>query len=185
VPVRGRQTQHGGIARFSCSITVQPRREGRRAVCGSHGHWEVAIRLTRFLDDITCANSREASSAARRWTCSDTIVGCRRFVHVSLFRDRDRTLLSGDALITVKQESAIAVATQRRSMHGPPAYFTQDWPAAERSVRRLAALEPETLLPGHGEAWSGPGMRSQLRGLVTVRKSRRCPHSAATPGSQR
>ena len=121
------------------------------------------------------ARTRARPRRQRRSTCSHTIVGCRRFVHVSLFRDRDRTLLSGDALITVKQESAIAVATQRRSMHGPPAYFTQDWPAAERSVRRLAALEPETLLPGHGEAWSGPGMRSQLRGLVAEFASREVP----------
>jgi len=86
--------------------------------------------------------------------------------HVSLFRDRDRTLLSGDAVITVKQESAIAVAMQRREMHGPPAYFTQDWYAAENSVRRLAALEPESLLPGHGESWSGPDMRAQLHHLA-------------------
>jgi glyoxylase-like metal-dependent hydrolase (beta-lactamase superfamily II) len=95
--------------------------------------------------------------------------------HVSLFRDRDGTLLSGDAVITVKQESAIAVAMQRREMHGPPAYFTQDWQAAESSVARLAALEPETLVPGHGEAWSGGEMRGQLRRLAAEFAGREVP----------
>ena len=95
--------------------------------------------------------------------------------HVSLFRERDRTLISGDAVITVKQESAIAVASQRREMHGPPAYFTQDWQAAERSVRRLAALEPETLVPGHGHAWSGSEMRAQLHALAAAFATREVP----------
>ena len=85
--------------------------------------------------------------------------------HISLFRDRDRTLISGDAVITVKQESALAVATQRREMHGPPAYFTQDWAASGNSVGRLSALEPDNLLPGHGEPWSGGEMRALLREL--------------------
>jgi glyoxylase-like metal-dependent hydrolase (beta-lactamase superfamily II) len=86
--------------------------------------------------------------------------------HVSLFRDADRTLLSADAVVTVKQESMAAVMTQRREMHGPPAYFTQDWQAAGDSVGRLAALEPETLIAGHGEPWGGPEMRARLRELA-------------------
>ena len=95
--------------------------------------------------------------------------------HISLFRDRDRTLLSGDAVITVKQESATAVMAQRREMHGPPAYFTQDWQAAQRSVRDLAVLDAETLLPGHGEAWSGAEMRAQLHRLAAEFARREVP----------
>jgi glyoxylase-like metal-dependent hydrolase (beta-lactamase superfamily II) len=95
--------------------------------------------------------------------------------HVSLFRERDRTLISGDAVVTTKQESAMAVATQRREMHGPPAYFTQDWHAAGNSVGRLSALEPETLLAGHGEPWSGPSMRAQLRELAANFDRREVP----------
>ena len=95
--------------------------------------------------------------------------------HVSLFRERDRTLLSGDAVITTRQESAIAVAMQRREMHGPPAYFTQDWNAAGESVGRLAALEPEMLLAGHGEPWGGAGMRSRLRELAANFDRRELP----------
>jgi glyoxylase-like metal-dependent hydrolase (beta-lactamase superfamily II) len=95
--------------------------------------------------------------------------------HVSLFRERDRTLISGDAVITTKQESMIAVAMQRREMHGPPAYFTQDWTAASESVGRLAALEPETLLAGHGEPWGGADMRAQMRALAADFDRRELP----------
>jgi glyoxylase-like metal-dependent hydrolase (beta-lactamase superfamily II) len=86
--------------------------------------------------------------------------------HISLFRDRDRTLIAGDAVTTTKQESVIAVATQRREIHGPPAYFTQDWNAARESVGRVAALEPEVLATGHGEPLAGPDMRRDLRALA-------------------
>jgi hypothetical protein len=85
---------------------------------------------------------------------------------VSLFRDSDRTLLAGDAVTTTKQESAIAVATQRRELHGPPAYFTEDWNAARESVGRIAALEPEILASGHGEPMAGAAMRRELRALA-------------------
>ena len=86
--------------------------------------------------------------------------------HVSLWREADRTLLSADAIITVAQESAYAVATDAAEMHGPPAYFTQDWPSARASVEMLAALEPEVLAPGHGRAMAGPAMREALRTLA-------------------
>jgi glyoxylase-like metal-dependent hydrolase (beta-lactamase superfamily II) len=95
--------------------------------------------------------------------------------HVSLFRDRDRTLIAGDALTTTKQESMLAVVTQRLEMHGPPAYYTQDWAAAKASVQRLAALEPELLVTGHGEPFAGPGMRSQLHELASHFDKREVP----------
>lgn len=88
--------------------------------------------------------------------------------HVSLWREADRTLLSADAVITVAQESAYAVLTDSSEIHGPPAYFTQDWPSAKASVAKLAALEPELLAPGHGRAVSGPAMRDALHTLATM-----------------
>jgi glyoxylase-like metal-dependent hydrolase (beta-lactamase superfamily II) len=86
--------------------------------------------------------------------------------HVSLWRESDRMLISGDAVITTRQESAYAVATQAPEMHGPPAYFTPDWHAAQLSAQRLAALEPEYLVPGHGRAFQGAPMREALRTLA-------------------
>ena len=75
--------------------------------------------------------------------------------HVSLFRDADRALVVGDAFCTTNQESFLAVATQRPELHGPPAYFTTDWDAARDSVRRLAALQPAFVAPGHGQPMAG------------------------------
>jgi glyoxylase-like metal-dependent hydrolase (beta-lactamase superfamily II) len=86
--------------------------------------------------------------------------------HVSLFRDRDRTLIAGDAVTTTKQESLLAVATQRRELHGPPAYFTADWQAAADSVGHLSALQPELLATGHGDPLGGAEMREGLRHLA-------------------
>lgn len=86
--------------------------------------------------------------------------------HVSLFRESDRTLIAGDAFVTTKQESALAVFTQRPEMHGPPAYFTPDWPEAWRSVARLAELEPELAATGHGPPLRGELMRRQLHALA-------------------
>jgi glyoxylase-like metal-dependent hydrolase (beta-lactamase superfamily II) len=95
--------------------------------------------------------------------------------HVSLYRERDRVLIAGDAVTTTKQESMVAVATQRAELHGPPAYFTQDWRASGDSVGRIAALEPEVLATGHGEPQSGPAMRRQLRELAARFAEREVP----------
>lgn len=86
--------------------------------------------------------------------------------HVSLWRERDRTLIAGDAFITTGQESAYAVALQARELHGPPAYYTQDWQQSRRSVEQLAALEPELVLTGHGRPMHGAPMRRALHRLA-------------------
>jgi glyoxylase-like metal-dependent hydrolase (beta-lactamase superfamily II) len=86
--------------------------------------------------------------------------------HVSFFRERDRALIVGDAFCTTKQESFLAVATQRPELHGPPAYFTIDWDAARDSVRRLAALNPGIVAPSHGRPMSGPETTDALRHLA-------------------
>ncbi len=86
--------------------------------------------------------------------------------HVSLFREVDRTLIAGDAFITVKQESAWSVLTQQKAIHGPPAYFTPDWKAAKRSVEKLAALHPEAAVTGHGLPVYGQECRSMLTQLA-------------------
>lgn len=85
---------------------------------------------------------------------------------VALWREDDRTLLAGDAFITTAQESAYAVATQAPELHGPPKYFTQDWVTARATVERLAALEPELVVTGHGRAMQGPAMREALHALA-------------------
>lgn len=85
--------------------------------------------------------------------------------HVSFWRESDRTLVVGDAFVTTRQESAYAAVSQAPEMHGPPAYFTVDWQEARRSVARLAKLEPELVVTGHGRPMRGVEMRRALHQL--------------------
>jgi glyoxylase-like metal-dependent hydrolase (beta-lactamase superfamily II) len=100
--------------------------------------------------------------------------------HVSLWREADRLLIAGDAFVTTKQESVYSAVTQAPEMHGPPMYFTPDWPGAKQSVLKLAALRPDLVVTGHGQAMQGPAMRSALAELaerfdeVAVPKHGRC-----------
>lgn len=86
--------------------------------------------------------------------------------HVSLWREADRTIIAGDAFITTRQESAYAVLTQKPEIHGPPMYFTSNWDAARESVVKLAALQPELVVTGHGPAMHGAAMREALSTLA-------------------
>jgi len=86
--------------------------------------------------------------------------------HISLFREEDRSLIVGDAFITVKQESALAVFTQEEAIHGPPAYFTPDWDQARKSVKKLEALKPKIAYTGHGQVICGERLEKQLQYLA-------------------
>jgi glyoxylase-like metal-dependent hydrolase (beta-lactamase superfamily II) len=83
--------------------------------------------------------------------------------HVSFFRPEDRTLIVGDAFITVNQDSALDLMTQRRQLRRPPNYLTTDWPAAKASVLKLADLRPNLVATGHGLPMAGPQLASELQ----------------------
>ncbi|WP_299754210.1 MBL fold metallo-hydrolase [uncultured Pontibacter sp.] len=86
--------------------------------------------------------------------------------HISLFREEDRVLIVGDAFVTRHGESAIAVMTEKREVHGPPSYFTPDWGSAHHSVETLHDLNPEIAAAGHGMPMQGKELRQQLERLV-------------------
>jgi len=86
--------------------------------------------------------------------------------HVSFYRPSDGVILAGNAVTTTRQESTLDVMTQRQKVWRPPAYFTSDWTSAQRSVERLALLEPHVLAAGHGRPMYGAVMRDQLRDLA-------------------
>ncbi|MFC5271426.1 MBL fold metallo-hydrolase [Adhaeribacter terreus] len=86
--------------------------------------------------------------------------------HVSFFRERDRTLIVGDAVVTRKPESALAVLTDDPEICGPPTYFTPDWAAARQSVEAIAALQPNVIASGHGVPMRGERMRDELEELA-------------------
>ncbi|HEX2100554.1 MAG TPA: MBL fold metallo-hydrolase [Candidatus Synoicihabitans sp.] len=86
--------------------------------------------------------------------------------HVSFWREYDRVLISGDAVITTRQEVARAVWHQTPEVRPPPAYFTPDWRAAYESIRRLRDLRHELIAPGHGLPMRAPGTQVALDRLV-------------------
>jgi len=86
--------------------------------------------------------------------------------HVSFFREEDRTLIAGDAFITVKQEYLFKVFTQELEISGPPRYLTTDWIAAKESVIKLMELKPSVAVTGHGLPIAGDLLASSLEKLV-------------------
>ena len=88
--------------------------------------------------------------------------------HVSLFRNSDRTIIAGDAFITTRQEDAYAVASQKtRNARGRPCISPPTGVRPKSPFKKLAALEPETVICGHGVPMQGEGMRTALHELAT------------------
>jgi glyoxylase-like metal-dependent hydrolase (beta-lactamase superfamily II) len=86
--------------------------------------------------------------------------------HISLFRENDKVLIAGDAFVTTKQESVLAVMFQTKIISGPPKYFTYDWVAAKESVRALFALDPKVAATGHGQIMQGDELRDAMLNLT-------------------
>ena len=86
--------------------------------------------------------------------------------HISLFREKDRGLISGDALLTVEQDALYDVLIQKKQVSGPPVYYTTDWPAAEQSAKKLESLNPAYVVPGHGSPMGGEPLTQGLSSLI-------------------
>lgn len=65
---------------------------------------------------------------------------------VVYFRDADRVAICGDVIRNM------SYATGLPGIKEPPEIFTYDPAENRRSIRKLAALEPSLILPGHGPA---------------------------------
>ncbi len=63
---------------------------------------------------------------------------------VIFFRDADRVAICGDVI------RSMSYATGRFRLAEPPDFFNADSAENRRSIRKLAALEPSLILPGHG-----------------------------------
>ncbi|CAG9620397.1 MBL fold metallo-hydrolase [Sutcliffiella rhizosphaerae] len=86
--------------------------------------------------------------------------------HVAFFLEEDRTLIAGDAFVTVRQDSLYKVLVQQQEVCGPPRYFTTDWYEAWESVKNLAALNPRVAVTGHGTSMSDEELTNGLTRLV-------------------
>ena len=70
--------------------------------------------------------------------------------HVSLWRKSDRTLIAGDAFITVDMSKFTSLLTQKPELTPPPTPATPDWGAARESVGASPASAPSPSPPATG-----------------------------------
>jgi len=146
---------------------VHPDHQGAaKAVCETRG-----IPLACHADDIDAMEGRRPVAAGdhpiaklsarlfegpphkvdRVLTEGDEVAGFR-VVHapghapgeVIFFRDADRVAICGDVI------RSMSYATGRFKLAEPPDFFNTDSAENRRSIRKLAALEPSLILPGHG-----------------------------------
>ena len=88
--------------------------------------------------------------------------------HISYFRPRDRVLITGDALVTLRLNSLSGLLRQRPGLSGPPWYTTWSPRAARKSVDRLAGLEPTVLAGGHGKPMTGAETAAALSAFAKL-----------------
>jgi glyoxylase-like metal-dependent hydrolase (beta-lactamase superfamily II) len=70
--------------------------------------------------------------------------------HIALWREPDRVLVCGDVYFNMH------LLTTAPGLHEPPAIFTPDVARNRASAKRLAALEPELAVFGHGPPLRDP-----------------------------
>jgi hydroxyacylglutathione hydrolase len=146
---------HQGVAKDVCEARGIPlachaddvdAMEGRRPVQEAHADSPVNRVIKRFWEGPPYKVDRVLSEG-------DEVAGFR-VVHapghargeVIFFRDSDRVAICGDVIRNM------SYATGRPMIAEPPKIFTADPAENRRSIRKLAALEPSLILPGHGPA---------------------------------
>jgi glyoxylase-like metal-dependent hydrolase (beta-lactamase superfamily II) len=70
--------------------------------------------------------------------------------HIALWREADRVLICGDVFFNMDLLTTIP------GLHEPPGIFTPDPETNRRSAKRLAALNPDLALFGHGPPLRDP-----------------------------
>jgi len=86
--------------------------------------------------------------------------------HVAYVRARDRVVISGDAVLTLKVNAWSGLLRQEQGLSGPPWYTTWDQEAATASIASIADLEPSVLAGGHGLPLAGPGTAAAVRAFA-------------------
>jgi hydroxyacylglutathione hydrolase len=80
--------------------------------------------------------------------------------HIALWREGDRTLVCGDVFMNMD------VFTTRAGLHEPLRFWTPDRRANRAAARRLAELEPELVLFGHGPPLRDPAKLLEFAGSL-------------------
>jgi len=148
---------HQGVAKDVCEARGIPlachaddveAMEGRRPVQEAHAGNAFNRLIKRFWQGPPYGVGRVLNEG-------DEVAGFR-VVHapghargeVIFFRDSDRVAICGDVIRNM------SYATGRPLLAEPPAIFTYGPAENRRSIRKLAALNPSLILPGHGPAVS-------------------------------
>lgn len=76
--------------------------------------------------------------------------------HISFFREEDRVLIAGDALVNMN------LLTTRVGLNLPPGIFTTDREQAKTSLYKIQALRPEIICFGHGPVLYAKGQIEEL-----------------------
>ena len=82
--------------------------------------------------------------------------------HVAYVRARDRVVISGDALVTLRVNAAGGLLWGSQGLSAPPWYTTWDRDATRASIRAIADLEPSVLAGGHGRPLTGSDTASVI-----------------------
>ncbi len=77
---------------------------------------------------------------------------------IALYREQDGLALVSDLIYTIDPETGFGNAA-----HVPHPAFNYDTEQARESIRRLAALRPSVVWPGHGKPVSGPDVELQMQ----------------------
>jgi glyoxylase-like metal-dependent hydrolase (beta-lactamase superfamily II) len=110
----------------------------------------AVARLGRFESVGVARALREGDDVGHGFTVLDT--PGHSDGHVALWRESDRTLVLGDVLFNLHP------LTTRPGLREPPRILTRDPQVNRESARRLAALEPELMLFGHGPPLRDPAV---------------------------
>ena len=91
--------------------------------------------------------------------------------HFSLFREHDRILIAGDAVLTDDANTLLGlvkmgVRLSRPHVFRPPWYTNWDQRATDESVAVLATLEPVVLATSHGAPMAGEAVARELHMLA-------------------
>ena len=129
---------------LACHVDDVDAMEGRRPVQEA----SADNRINRVIARLWQGPPYEV---ARPFGEGDEIAGMR-VIHapghargeVIFFRDSDRVAICGDVIRN------ISYATGIPGIKEPPPIFTYDPAENRRSIRKLAGLQPERILPGHG-----------------------------------
>jgi glyoxylase-like metal-dependent hydrolase (beta-lactamase superfamily II) len=105
--------------------------------------------------------------------------------HVAFVRSRDRVVLSGDAILTLKVNAWSGLLRQEQGLSGPPWYTTWDRGAATASIVAIADLEPLVLASGHGLPLQGIGTAAAVHAFAARQMRDHRPREASRQATRR